>query len=96
MVYAVYIVASKDRGTTYIGVTNNITRRIWEHKQGAADSFTKRYSVNRLVRIEWFDNIETAIKREKQLKAWQRAWKIALIEEDNPHWSDLYFDLSPL
>ncbi len=96
MVYAVYIVASKDRGTTYIGVTNNITRRIWEHKQGTIDSFTKRYSVNRLVRIEWFDNIEAAFKREKQLKAWQRAWKIALIENDNPQWSDLYFDLSPL
>jgi len=96
MGYAVYIVVSKNQGTTYIGVTNNIARRIWEHKQGVADSFTKRYSINKLVRVEWFDNIEAAIRREKQLKEWKRAWKIALIEKDNPHWRDMYFDLGPL
>ncbi len=95
MSYAIYIVASKDQGTIYIGVTNNIARRIWEHKQGVVDSYTKRYAVNRLVYVEWFDNIEAAIKREKQLKNWQRRWKISLIESDNPHWRDLYFDLCP-
>ncbi|ACT60739.1 GIY-YIG nuclease family protein [Hirschia baltica] len=95
MSYAIYIVASKDQGTIYIGVTNNIARRIWEHKQGVVDSYTKRYAVNRLVYVEWFDNIEAAIKREKQLKNWQRRWKISLIESDNPYWRDLYFDLCP-
>jgi putative endonuclease len=88
--YYVYILASRIGGTLYIGVTNDLVRRIFEHKSGAAESFTKRHDVDRLVYFECFDEIEAAIQREKRLKKWPRAWKIALIEEDNPNWIDLY------
>jgi putative endonuclease len=88
--YYVYILASRIGGTLYVGVTNDLVRRVCEHRSGAAESFTKRYYVNRLVYFECFDDIEQAIHREKRLKKWARAWKISLIEESNPNWIDLY------
>lgn len=87
--YFVYILASKRNGTLYIGVTNNIERRIWEHKEGLVKGFTKQYGVHRLVYVEVTNSIDDAIKREKQLKLWSRVWKIALIEKENPRWEDL-------
>lgn len=95
--YHVYILASKSRGTLYIGVTNDLQRRYTEHQIGSADSFTKKYQVKRLVHYEATDNIEAAIKREKQLKNWHRQWKINLIEASNPQWKDLglYYRIGP-
>ena len=84
--YWVYILASRIGGTLYIGVANNLVRRVHEHKMGQADGFTKKYSVHRLVYFEQYGDIEAAILREKKLKKWQRAWKIRLIEELNPNW----------
>lgn len=87
--YYVYILASKKEGVLYIGVTNDLKRRLHEHKQGIYESFTKKYFVTKLV---WFDSthsIEAALTREKQLKKWKRAWKIKLIKETNPNWNDL-------
>lgn len=95
--HAVYIVGSLS-GTLYIGVTNNLSRRIWEHKNGTADGFTERYRVNRLLYYENFYEIGNAIEREKQLKGWRREKKIALIEKMNPHWEDLsrdWYDRGP-
>jgi len=88
--YFVYILASQKRGTLYVGVTNDVARRGREHREGAAPGFTKRYGVRRLVHIETFEDVRDAIHREKRIKAWNRAWKIALIEKDNPDWDDLY------
>jgi putative endonuclease len=88
--YYVYILASKIGGTLYIGVTNDLIRRVAEHRLKLAEGFTKRYDVARLVYFECFDEIEQAIHREKRLKKWPRAWKISLIEKDNPDWNDLY------
>ena len=88
--YWVYIVTSGLGGTLYIGVTNDLIRRIYEHKNKVADGFTRKYDVDRLVYFEAFDDIENAIRREKRLKKWNRAWKIRLIEETNPNWADLY------
>jgi putative endonuclease len=88
--YWVYILASKIGGTLYIGVTNDLVRRVYQHREGAAESFTKKYHVHRLVYFEQHSDIEAAIKREKRLKKWNRTWKIRLIEENNPNWSDLY------
>jgi len=88
--YCVYILASKKGGTLYIGVTNNLVRRTYQHQTNAADGFTKRYGVHRLVYFEAHTNIEAAIRREKRLKSWNRAWKIRLFEESNPNWNDLY------
>jgi putative endonuclease len=88
--YYVYILASRIGGTLYIGVTNDLIRRVAEHKLKIAQGFTKRYDVARLVYFEVFDQIEQAIQREKRLKKWPRAWKISLIEKDNPNWNDLY------
>jgi putative endonuclease len=87
--YWVYILASGKNGTLYVGVTNSLEGRIWQHKQKTADSFTKRHSVDQLVYFEQFRGIDSAIAREKQLKAGSRGKKIALIERDNPGWSDL-------
>ncbi|HET6839886.1 MAG TPA: GIY-YIG nuclease family protein [Bradyrhizobium sp.] len=92
--YYVYILASRIGGTLYIGVTNDLVRRVAEHRQKAAESFTKRHDVNRLVYFECFDEIEQAIRREKRLKKWTRAWKISLIEKDNPNWIDLYPEIA--
>ncbi len=88
--YWVYILASRIGGTLYIGVTNDLVRRVYEHKMGLADSFTKKYVIHRLVYFEQYNDIEAAILREKRLKKWNRSWKIQLIEELNPNWDDLY------
>jgi len=95
MAYYVYILASRRRGTLYTGVTNDLLRRIYEHKEGVAESFTKRYGVKTLVHYEVFEEIEEAILREKRLKRWHRDWKFALIEKCNPDWRDLYDGLGP-
>lgn len=87
---AVYIIASKRNGTLYIGVTSDLRKRIWEHREGFVDGFTKKYNVHRLVYYELFDDMYNAITREKRLKKWRRAWKIRLIEEKNPRWDDLW------
>jgi putative endonuclease len=88
--YWVYILASGLGGTLYIGVTNNLVRRVYEHKAGLAEGFTKRHKVHRLLYYEQFNDIVAAILREKQLKKWNRAWKVQLIERTNPNWDDLY------
>ena len=85
----VYIMASKRNGTLYIGMTNDIERRIAEHKSGLVPGFTQKYGVKMLVWLEEYQRINEAIRREKQLKNWHRAWKIALIEKTNPQWRDL-------
>ena len=87
---AVYIVASKRNGTLYTGVTSDLRKRIWEHREGFVDGFTKKYGVHRLVYYELFVDMYNAITREKRLKKWRRAWKIRLIEEKNPRWDDLW------
>ena len=87
--YDVYLLASRPNGTLYAGVTNNLERRVVEHRQGAVEGFTKRYGVHRLVHFEETDDVAAAIQREKQLKGWSRAKKIALIESKNPTWKDL-------
>ena len=92
--YFVYILASRIGGTLYIGVTNDIIRRVGEHKLKIAEGFTKKYEVSRLVYFEIFDQIEHAIQREKRLKKWPRAWKISLIEKQNPDWIDLYPEIA--
>jgi putative endonuclease len=88
--YWVYIVVNGLGGTLYIGVTNDLIRRVHEHKNKVAEGFTKKYDLDRLLYFEAFDDIENAIRREKRLKKWNRAWKIRLIEETNPNWTDLY------
>lgn len=85
----VYILANKRKGTIYIGITSNLTERIDQHKMGAVDGFTKKYNIKQLVWYEMCDSIEQAIAREKQLKRWNRAWKIELIEKENPAWKDI-------
>lgn len=89
----VYILASQRKGTLYIGVTSDLIKRIWEHKNDLAKGFTQQYGVYRLVYFEQHDDMNTAITREKQLKKWNRDWKIRLIEENNPEWKDLYESL---
>jgi len=91
--YYVYILASKKNGTLYIGITNNLLRRIFEHKNNLIEGFTKKYSVHRLVYYEETDDVFYAIGREKQMKKWYREWKIRLIEEVNPEWNDLYYEI---
>jgi len=86
----VYILASKKNGTLYTGVTSDLRKRAWEHKNHLVDGFTKKYIVERLVYFEVHDNPTTAIMREKSLKRWRRDWKLKLIEKDNPGWDDLY------
>ena len=92
--YYVYIMASGKNGTIYIGVTNSLERRLYEHKNHLIKGFTAAYNVNKLVYYEQSSSIESAIAREKQLKAWKRAWKITLIEKENPAWRDLADELS--
>ena len=89
----VYILASKRNGTLYVGVTSDLARSIWEHKNGAIEGFTKRYRVHNLVWYEEHQTIQDAIQREKNIKEWNRSWKIELIERSNPLWNDLYADL---
>lgn len=90
--YYVYILASRKNGTLYVGVTNDIKRRVFEHKSDLVEGFTKKYGVHDLVFCDQTESIESAITREKQLKAWKRKWKIELIEKDNPGWRDLSSD----
>lgn len=90
MTYFVYILASKKYGTLYIGVTEDLVRRIYEHKNDLNEGFTKKYEVHDLVYFEQHRDIEQAILREKQIKKWKRFWKIKLIEENNVNWEDLY------
>ena len=87
--YAVYILASQRNGTLYIGVTNDLKRRMYEHKNGLVEGFTSQYHVQTLVWFEQTPDISSAILKEKQLKKWNRLWKLRLIEEQNPDWSDL-------
>ena len=87
---AVYILASKRNGTLYIGVTSDLVKRVWEHKNNMVAGFTKRYNVHQLVWYEIHENMESAILREKRLKDWKRSWKLNLIESKNPDWHDLY------
>ncbi|WP_417710701.1 GIY-YIG nuclease family protein [Roseibium aggregatum] len=89
MAYYVYILASRKNGTLYVGVTNDLARRVDEHRAGQADSFTRKHGVDRLVFAEVFNDINEAIAMEKRLKKWHRAWKIQLIEKTNPQWDDL-------
>jgi putative endonuclease len=88
--YFVYIMASKRNGTLYTGVTRDLSRRVYEHREGLVAGFTKRYGVKILVHYERFDDVRAAIQREKNIKHWSRAWKIELIERDNLDWRDLY------
>ena len=90
MVYHVYLLASRRHGTLYLGVTNNIVRRVYEHKHKLVLGFSARYGVDRLVWYEAHADVTAAIRREKKIKKWRRDWKIALIEADNPEWQDLF------
>ena len=94
MAYYAYLLASDRNGTLYIGVTNDIVRRVFEHKSKVVPGFTKRYAVDRLVLFEVYEDPTSAITREKELKKWRREWKIQLIEEQNPQWIDLYPEIS--
>ena len=87
---AVYILASKRNGTLYIGVTSDLQKRTWEHKSDFVEGFTKKYGIHRLVYYELHQDMSSAITREKQLKKWNRAWKLELIEGQNPDWIDLW------
>ena len=91
--YYVYILASKKNGALYIGVTNNLLKRVYEHKQNFIDGFTKKYNVHTLVYYEAHSKIEEAIIREKQIKKWNRKWKLRLIEDMNYEWNDLYNEI---
>jgi len=90
--YYVYVHASDKSGTLYIGITNDLKRRVGEHKEGLIEGFTKKYNIRKLVYFEIYNDINEAILREKRLKKWNRSWKIRLIEEMNPKWNDLYTD----
>lgn len=87
---AVYILASKRNGTLYVGVTSDLIKRIWQHKNDVVKGFTERYSVHQLVWYELHETMESAIRKEKMLKNWKRVWKLKLIERSNPNWQDLY------
>ena len=89
----VYLLASKRNGTLYVGVTSNLVRRVWEHKQHIVEGFTEKHGVDRLVWYEVHDTIVSAISREKAIKNWKRSWKIKVIEQMNPQWRDLFDDL---
>ncbi|TSC92705.1 MAG: putative Endonuclease [Candidatus Berkelbacteria bacterium Licking1014_85] len=91
--YYVYILSNKKNGTLYIGITSNLIKRIWEHKNKIVKGFTQKYSVDKLVYFEQFTSSEEAITREKQLKNWRRQWKINQIEKENPIWKDLYEEI---
>jgi putative endonuclease len=92
--FYVYMLASARYGTLYLGVTSNLIKRTWEHRDGVVDGFTKKYGVKKLVWFEIHTEAISAITREKQLKKWNRAWKIELIQQENPLWRDLYEDIT--
>ena len=87
---AVYILANRKHGTLYVGVTSKLAARVFQHKNNEVEGFTSKYRIHRLVWAEMHDTMETAIAREKQIKKWNRAWKVQLIEQENPEWDDLY------
>ena len=91
--FYVYMMASKRNGTLYLGVTSDLVKRVWQHKTGRVESFTKKYGVKLLVYYEIHESAENAITREKQIKKWNRAWKLRLIEEKNSEWQDLYSEI---
>lgn len=93
MAYYLYIMASQRNGTLYVGVTSDLVRRVYEHRNGVVDGFTNRHAVKTLVFFEMHETIESAIQREKLLKRWRRKWKLDLIERDNPTWRDLWPDI---
>ncbi|HET7569233.1 MAG TPA: GIY-YIG nuclease family protein [Gammaproteobacteria bacterium] len=92
--FAVYMLASARNGTLYIGVTSDLVKRIWQHKEKVLEGFTADHDVSRLVYFEMHRDAEAAIQREKQIKKWKRDWKLRLIEENNPQWEDLYEDIT--
>ncbi|HSS71589.1 MAG TPA: GIY-YIG nuclease family protein [Casimicrobiaceae bacterium] len=92
--FYVYLLASGRNGTLYCGVTSDLIQRVWQHKEGFVDGFTKEYGIKALVWFEQHDTAESAITREKQIKKWNRAWKIELIETANPYWNDLYAEIT--
>ena len=92
--YYIYILTNKINSVLYIGVTNDLQRRIYEHKNKLITGFTRKYNLNKLIYFEHFENINDAIKREKQLKKWNRSWKEELINKENPKWNDLYNEIS--
>ena len=94
MAYYVYLLATERNGTLYVGVTNDLVRRVYEHKSKLARGFTQQYGVDRLVWFETYDDPVNAIAREKEVKKWRRAWKLRLIEQSNPQWVDLYDQIS--
>lgn len=91
--FYVYILASKRNGTLYIGITSDLIKRVWEHKNKLAIGFTEEYGVDKLVYYEVHNDVENAITREKRIKKWNRAWKLRLIEEKNPDWNDLFEEI---
>lgn len=91
--YYVYIMSSKKNGTLYTGITNNLIKRVYEHKNNLPQGFTSKYNVHKLVYFEQFEDINEAILREKRIKKWKRNWKIKLIEKDNPEWEDIYHEI---
>jgi len=92
--FYVYLLASRKQGTLYLGVTRDLVRRIYQHREKLTPGFTSRYDVRRLVWFEVYDDPVNAIQREKEIKKWRRSWKIALIEKDNPDWKDLYPEIT--
>jgi len=92
--FYIYILASKKYGTLYIGVTNDLLKRVWQHKNKIFKGFTDKYNIDKLVYYEVFEDINEAIKREKALKFWKRSWKIKLVEKENKNWHDLYIEMS--
>ena len=90
---AIYIITNKRYGTLYIGVTSNLVKRVYEHKNKLVDGFSKKYNLSKLVYYELFENMESAIIREKRLKKWNREWKLELIDNFNPNWEDLYYKI---
>ena len=90
----VYVMTNRPNGTLYVGVTGDLVRRIWEHREGLVEGFTKQHGLKRLVYVERYEDIQSAIQREKNLKHWSRAWKVTLILKINPSWDDLYNQLA--
>jgi len=91
--FYVYLLTNKRNGTLYVGITSNLVQRVWQHKNNITKGFTEKYNISYLVYFEIHSSAENAISREKQIKKWKRAWKIKLIEEDNPQWIDLYDEI---
>jgi len=92
--YFVYVLANKPRGTLYVGVMNDLVRRVYEHREGAVPGFTRQYGIKQLVHFERYDAPVAAIQREKNIKHWSRLWKLQLVEASNPKWRDLYSDIT--